>query len=76
MDKITLTIGIVLLIAGISFTFLPHDAHNTILGFVVHEHSGADAHQHEHGSHDLHIKFGYGVAIAGFLLTIYGIKKK
>ena len=74
MDKATLVIGIVLLIAGISFSFLPHEAHNMILGFVAHEHSH-DSTEHDHGSHDLHIKIGWGAALAGFLLTIYGITR-
>lgn len=75
MDKTTLVIGIVLLIAGISFSFLPHETHNQILGFVAHEHADATPEEHEHGSHDVHKNIGWGVAIAGLLLTIYGIKR-
>jgi hypothetical protein len=75
MDKAILVIGIVLLIAGISFSFLPHETHSRILGFVAHEHESAEPEEHEHGRHDLHIKIGWGVALAGLLLTIYGIKR-
>lgn len=75
MDKATVTIGIVLLLAGVAFSFLPHETHNTILGYVVHQHSHTRE-MAEHGNHDLHQKTGYGVALAGLLLTIYGVKRK
>jgi len=75
MDKVTATIGVVLLLAGVVFSFLPHEMHNIVLGYVVHQH----AHTHEmgeHGTHDFHQNIGYGVALAGLLLTVYGVKRK
>lgn len=75
MDKVTAIIGIVLLIGGIAFSFLPHEAHKTVLAYVVHQHAHEDSHG-EHGSHDLHRNLGYGMAIAGLALTIFGVKRK
>lgn len=75
MNKITIGIGIALLVLGFGFILLPHDYHNTVLGFVVHQHVHEEQ-MAEHGSHDTHISLGAGAGIIGLLLTIYGVKRK
>jgi hypothetical protein len=75
MDKTCTALGIILLAGGIAFSFLPHDAHNMILGYVTHGHSHEDSHG-DHGGHDLHINIGWGVAIAGLALAVLGYYRK
>ncbi|MEM3154581.1 MAG: hypothetical protein QW165_03400 [Candidatus Woesearchaeota archaeon] len=75
MNKTTFIIGLILLAGGLVFSVLPHEAHNTVLGLIVHEHADATPEEHEHGSHDVHLYLGYGVAMAGLLLVILGYRK-
>jgi hypothetical protein len=76
MNKLLLSIGLMLLLGGIVFSFLPHEVHNNVLGFIAHEHDEATPEKHEHGSHDTHRYLGYGLALAGLLLAVWGYKRK
>ena len=57
-------IGVIFLVLGIVVSFLPHDFHNLVLS------GGYDI--HEHGSHDMHIGFGFIIAFIGLILIIVG----
>ncbi len=77
MNKTLIVVGIVLGISGIVFTFLPHEAHNAVIGLFAHDAHENDGHQlMEHGTHQQHANTGWTVALAGFALAIVGWKIK
>ncbi len=70
MNKTMLAIGCAFVILGAVFSFLPHEAHNEVLGLFVHD--DAEDEHHEHGSHDLHQKLGVVIVLAGLALVTLG----
>ncbi len=73
MNKIVFIVGIILFIGGLAFSFLPHDSHNILLGYVLHQHSHTEHHglEEEHGSHGVHQKIGYVAVAAGLGLAVF-----
>lgn len=76
MNKILLAIGAVLLFGGLAFSLLPHDFHNAVLGYFIHETADAHNHGHDiHGSHSTHQTISLAIALCGLALTLAGVKR-
>ena len=74
MKKALMIIGLVLLLSGVAFAFLPHEVHNAILGNFIggHEHHEGM----EHGSHNTHLIAAYVLMGIGLLISTIAIIKK
>jgi hypothetical protein len=74
MNRIVLIAGIVIALAGAAFAFLPHEAHNAVLGAVT-GHVVEEGHSsHDHGSHGFHQTLGLSIALLGAATALAGWK--
>ena len=75
MKNVVVIIGIILVLFGTIFTFLPHDLHNSISGSLPHSHAQEKENEpHQHAGHDAHQFIGLIGILTGLLIAGTGWK--